>query len=384
MAIDRIDERDWKRLLQDREGPCVSLFMPTYLSEGDLQQDRVRLKNLLREADERLASRFASSDADVLASARALLKRRTFWKQQARSLALFCAPDFFRRYRLPLELRERAVVADRFYLRPLAPLLASDGRFYVLAFSLHQVRLLEARRGEMRRLELDGVPTSFEDALGYVQYDSGIQSHTSTSSGLGRQPAIFHGHGDHDEERLDKDIRHYFQLVARGLGPLLGDPRAPLVLAAVEEHFPRYRSANKHPRLLEKGIVGSPERMTDRQLCERAWEIVETCFLEERDQALERYAELTGLGRASNTMSELVPAAAQGRVDVLLLDEQTELWGTYDAAAAELEIHAEPADGDQDLLDVAAYYTLARGGTVYTLASGSVPDGAPAAAILRY
>ena len=77
-------------------------------------------------------------------------------------------------------------------------------------------------------------------------------------------------------------------------------------------------------------------------------------------------------------------AADQGRVDVLLLDERTELWGTYDPTLAELEVHAEPEAGDEDLLDKAAFYTLARGGTVFTVASDSMPDGGPAAAILRY
>lgn len=385
MAIDPVDERDWKRLLHQGHGPCASLFMPTYLSEGDLQQDRVRLKNLLRDAGDQLLAAGESEEAvSILDPARALLEKRRFWKQQARSLALFCSPGLFRCYRLPLELSERVVVARRFYLRPLAPLLASNGRFYVLALSLHHVRLLEARRGEFRRVPLEGVPQSFEEALGYEQYDSAVQSHTSSSSGLGRQPAIFHGHGDKDQERLDKDIVHYFQLVAKGLNGVLEDAGAPLVLATVEEHFPRYRGANKHPRLLDEGIVGSPERLADHQLYDKAWEIVEPHFLTQRDQALARYHELKGLGRASSAMSELVAAADQGRVDVLLLDERTELWGTYDPAMAELEIHSEPRAGDQDLLDMAAFYTLSRGGTVFTLGAGAVPDGGSAAAILRY
>ncbi len=47
-------------------------------------------------------------------------------------------------------------------------------------------------------------------------------------------------------------------------------------------------------------------------------------------------------------------------------------------------MHAEPELGDEDLLDKAAFYTLARGGKVFTLDPGKVPDGGPAAAILRY
>ena len=381
MAVDIVNERDWKLLLEDERGDCASLLMPTYLAEGDLGQDRVRLRNLVREAEQQLDARGGS--VAILEPARALLEERAFWKRQARGLAIFCASDFFRCYRLPVTLDERVVVRDRFYLRPLAQLRADGGRFYVLALSLNDVRLLEARHGEMRRVALDGVPRSFQEALGYEQYDSGVYSHSTSTSRLG-QPATFHGHGDGDQEKLDKDILHYFQLVAKGLSGVLEDHRAPMVLAAVEEHFPRYRSANKHPNLLAEGIAGNPERTSDRALYDRAWRIAEPYFLAERDKALERYGELKGSDRAANAMSDLMQAADQGRVDVLLLDERTELWGTYDPTLAELEVHAEPEAGDEDLLDKAAFYTLARGGTVFTVASDSMPDGGPAAAILRY
>jgi hypothetical protein len=40
--------------------------------------------------------------------------------------------------------------------------------------------------------------------------------------------------------------------------------------------------------------------------------------------------------------------------------------------------------GDEDLLDLAAMYTLLRRGTVYAVAPEQMPDRTPAAAILRY
>jgi hypothetical protein len=46
--------------------------------------------------------------------------------------------------------------------------------------------------------------------------------------------------------------------------------------------------------------------------------------------------------------------------------------------------HQEAAAGDEDLLDVAATYTLLRRGTVYAVASEHMPADTPAAAILRY
>jgi hypothetical protein len=38
------------------------------------------------------------------------------------------------------------VVTDRFHIKPLLPLLSGDGRFYVLALSQSEVRLLQGTR----------------------------------------------------------------------------------------------------------------------------------------------------------------------------------------------------------------------------------------------
>jgi hypothetical protein len=51
-----------------------------------------------------------------------------------------------RSYRLPLPFEQLVVISDDFHLKPPLPFFASDGRFYILALSQNQVRLLEGIR----------------------------------------------------------------------------------------------------------------------------------------------------------------------------------------------------------------------------------------------
>jgi hypothetical protein len=44
-------------LMAVHKGPCVSVFMPMHRSGPETQQDPIRLKNLIREAEERLIAR---------------------------------------------------------------------------------------------------------------------------------------------------------------------------------------------------------------------------------------------------------------------------------------------------------------------------------------
>ena len=59
-------------------------------------------------------------------------------------MALFRAPGFTQVFHLPRAFPERCAVGDRFFLKPLLPLVAEDDVFYVLALSRNEVRLLEA------------------------------------------------------------------------------------------------------------------------------------------------------------------------------------------------------------------------------------------------
>ncbi len=380
-----IGDGDWKSLLEHRGQGSVSIFMPTYRPMGDGRQDPIRLRNLLREAENLLVTQLdfePEQAAQMLKDARLLNEDDRFWKKQRKGLALFCSPGLSRAHHLPIEVKEHLTVADRFYLRPLMPLQQTHSRFYVLALSLNQVRLLEGWRDEIRRVDLEGVvPTSIDDALGYEV----VQMHsTSTSSGFGHQRGMVHGHGDSDQEKHKKDVLHYFQLLAKGLPQVLADKTAPLVLATVQEHFSLFRSAHRHPRLIDSCIAGNPDAASDHQLHERAWEVVEPWLLREHDRALERYGELKASGRATSVLEDLVRAADEGRVDVLLLAETPERWGTYDRERAKVNLHAEAQAGDEDLLDRAAVATLKRGGSVFTVAPERLPDGGSAAAVYRY
>jgi hypothetical protein len=50
--------------------------------------------------------------------------------------------------------------SDRFHLKPLLPLLTGDGRFYILALSQNQVRLLQGTRYSVRGLYLSFCSTA--------------------------------------------------------------------------------------------------------------------------------------------------------------------------------------------------------------------------------
>ena len=52
--MDSLERQDLRELISQAGGPFVSIYQPTHRAGADIQQDPIRLKNLIREAAEKL------------------------------------------------------------------------------------------------------------------------------------------------------------------------------------------------------------------------------------------------------------------------------------------------------------------------------------------
>lgn len=383
----QLSRAELEALMRPRHGYCVSIYAPMVQAGPETQQNPIRFKNLLRRAGEALEERgLKPRDAErFLAPAAGLLDDTPFWLHQSSGLAVFVADGFFRHYRLPVEVRELAVVEDRFHLKPLLPLLSGDGRFHILALSQKRVRLLEATRHSVRELDLGDLPTSLNEAVGYEVEETHLQFHTGTAgrTGAGVRPAIYHGQGG-GEDDAKLEIQKFFNLLDRGIGALVADRNAPLVLAGVEFLLPLYRQVSDHPHVVEGGVPGNPDELPAEELHRRAWPVVEPEFTRDQEEARRRFRELLGTGQASSQLEEVLAAAHDGRVDALFVALGTRRWGSFDPERRTVELSAHNGPGTEDLVDLAALRTLLTGGTVYAVAPEHVPQHAAVAAVYRY
>lgn len=381
-----ITRDDIRNLLQTPGRPCLSIYMPTYRAGAETQQNPIRFKNLLRHLQEELGEMNLPNGqaGDLLDPLRDLIEDHAFWQTQSEGLALFRSPELLQIHRLPIPVDELALVEDRFHLKPLFSLLSDNGRFYVLALSLKNVRLIEATRHTAEELDLPGVPHSLTEALGdltrqYNQFQTGPRGR-----GVSRAP-VFHGHGT-GEDDLKAEMLQFFNLADKALLKYM-DRDCPVVLAGVEYLLPRYKETTEHPKVLDDGLTGNAEDLSPEALRDAAWEIVEPYFLEDRRRAAERYGDLLGSGRASSRYDEILPAAHDGRVDTLFVARGVRLWGTYGVDSREIHLQKNQtrhSSGSEDLLDRAAAQTFLNSGTVYAVPQAEVPDGQAMAAIFRY
>jgi hypothetical protein len=204
----------------------------------ETQQDPIRFKNLLAEADKRLVTAGVSStDAQqLLDPAWQLLDDPEFWKYQSDGLVLFLARDFFRFHALPISFEELVVTTSRFHIKPLLKMFVGAGSFYILALSQNALRLFQGTQHSISELFPLGVPESLDDALRLDDPQKQLQLHTGGPASASNQGSIFHGHGAGADESKDRILR-YCREIDTGLRPLLRNETPPLVLG--ERRLPR-------------------------------------------------------------------------------------------------------------------------------------------------
>lgn len=388
--MDILKQTDLKELIDTSREWCVSIYMPTHRFGREQQQDPIRLKNLITQAQEKLLESGLRKPEvqELLRPAESLLDDEDYWQHQSDGLAVFLASDFTRIYRLPSRFDELMVIADNFQIKPLLPLLVENGQFYILALSLNEIRLFLGDRDTVNKVDLPDVPKSMQEALWMDDPEKHLDFHTGTKnpSTSGGRPAIFHGQGVQADEQDKENILRYFQLVDNGLSNLLSGITIPIVLAGVDYLLPIYRQANTYPNLLDEGLEGNPDELDEKELHKSAWELVRPRFIAEEKEALEQFKQLHGQENelASDNLKTVVKAANFGRVDTLIVPSGVQRWGYYDAQKNKVVLEAEAKPENEDLLDFAAAHTILNSGKVFTVQPENLPGDGDLAAIMRY
>ncbi len=386
-AVRNFTRQDLIQLAETEGQPCISLFMPTELATATADEARIRLKNLLRQAEKEVSEAGKSQKKALLPKieeGRRLMADEDFWRRRSEGLAIFMTADQFRYYQLPLPFEESVTLADRFRIKPLMPLFMADGRFYVLALSQAAIRLLDCTRHTAVELEPEDIPGGIDETLSYDSKQSQLQFHTGAGQGGGARPAMFHGHGVSIDDQKD-EIRRYFQRVDQALAPFLNKPEIPLVLAGVDYLLPLYREATDYGWIIEDAVTGNPDTLPAEELHQKALEVVRPELERQQREALARYRELAGIGHTAAGVQTVVPAAVNGRVDILFVSLDERRPGTFDPATNQASVSREENPEAEDLLDLATVQTIRHDGRVYALENAAMPaKDAAAAAILRF
>jgi len=232
------------RLLVNRHPASVSIYVPTDPASTDAGE-RIELRNLADDAMGQLhAAGHTKRDVGTIEEEITdLIEDETFWRYQARSLAILTTPEALTTFRLPNRLVSLVEVSDRFHVKPLLRAVTFPQVALVLALAQGSVRLIEVSADvEPAEVAVPDLPRDAASAAG--------------RSSLADRAPIRRVQGS---EGRKLRLRQYARQIDQAIRPFVNGVAAPLILAATEPLDSIFRSVNSYPHLAPTTIQGNPE-----------------------------------------------------------------------------------------------------------------------------
>jgi hypothetical protein len=344
-----------ERLVSASPSHCVSIYLPTHRVTQETTKDRLVLRDLAEQAVEHL--RDAGADSDDIEEIESHLMHLVdddddFWADQADSLAIFASPNRFETHRLPNDLKASVHVSDRFHITPLLRSVSFPHAAWVLAISQGAVRLLEiSPSGAPEEVHVPDMPKDAWES-------SGNKVHRAREAGYAR--------------RVDVALRD-----------VLTGSDLPLILSASQPMAALFRSVNTYPHLVAEREHGNPETTSDAELADAARAILDDVYADQITDLAKLFDERRSQGRTAVDLTDLARLATLGAIDTVLVDIDRSVPGSIDDAGA--VTFADDDSGETGgVIGEIVRRVLKTDGRVLAVRGDDIPEGAPAAAILRY
>lgn len=376
-----VTNRKLNTLARYEGGPAISLYMPlqTPSAKASLKHENmIRLKNLLKRIDEE-SSNYVEKHAEAKDRLAGLLQPLRdayeagdrFWDPQAKGMAIFLAPGIAEVLALQAQISEEVVINDRFHLKPLIGAYTLESRFYLLALDMHNPRLYRGNGAHLQEIPFVSGPPELPEILADFSFERTLNKAPGSGS-------IYVGHAG-GEENLSPHIIEFIEGVDAAVRETLGDGELPVMLAGTENVVGQYRHHSHVNNLLEEYVHGSPRSMSVRDLHQKAWQIISKRQERKVSDEVNAVAEALESDQGARELADICRAAYEGRLQILLVAEDSAVHGTFDPEREVLDM----TDSGEDLLDLAAHYAWNRGTRVYALPQNKIPGGRVAAGVVH-
>lgn len=367
-------------ILNEKEEPFISLYQPTHRYTLETKQDIIRFKNLIRRIEDSLKEKYPKKEIGrIMEPFYELAEDVPFWNRTFDGLAILATSDRGVMYKLQRTVKELAVVADSFHIKPLIRIFQSADRYQLLGLNRREFALYEGNRYGFEEIEMEpGTPRTIEDILGMKISEKDFSAGVFSSDGRA------HNYGER-KEIIDKYTEKFFRYVDQFVWENYSRPSGlPLMLVALPEYHSIFQNISRNSYLMKDGIKVAFNAVSMEELKETVWEKIEPLYLDKTKKLVDRFETARAKFLASDDLAQIARAAWENRVATLLVESDRIIPGKVDLTTGELiEGDLEHPEFD-DLLDDLAEIVFKRKGEVVVLPQERMPTTTGAAAIYRY
>ncbi|GAA1037079.1 hypothetical protein GCM10009557_49610 [Virgisporangium ochraceum] len=337
-----------------REYPAISILLTTTPAAQLTHADALRLEALAGRAVDRVRDELQPAAAAPAIRRLDAVIRQARTGRAGRALALYACASTDALIRLPISVRDRAVVDPTFATRDLVRALHRTPRHLVLALNTSHARLFDAAADTLLPALTTAFPMDAER----------------------RPPARGRGRGDRPARTDDShsDSLDFYRRVDAALGSYARLHPAPLVLVGDDRTTAAFRRISTNCARLAGTVRGNLTSSPTPELAERIRATLDAYLHRRQHEALALVDRRAAAGRVSSGMPAAWLAARTSRPEMLAVDESL----YYPARLSDDGDTLIPADDVEhpdvidDAVDELIELVLTRGGWIAFTAAGAL------------
>lgn len=288
------------RLMQPRDYPAVTILCPTHRTFPDNKRDPIQLKDLNREARQRLLSEFKVREVEQLLQRLESLAAEVDHSYNLDGLALFVSADTSEAIRLPFRVEPRVVVDETFATRDLVHALNRSQRYRLLLLNPRRTQLFEGAAGQLGEVRKGAFPLEPEEEVA-----------RRDDAWWGVNPDAIH-----DERR-----RRFAREVAEALHPIQETEPLPLVVVGAEPWTALFGAATRQRDQVIGTIVGHFPVVSLPLLAQRTEPVVAEWRARRRERLLGELEAAVSANRYASGVDQVWRAVRRGQGTTLLVEE---------------------------------------------------------------
>lgn len=362
-----------KQLGQHKDELAISILLPTHRTFPDNKQDAIALKNLVKEAEDRLNTRSDKRETEVIIDAINKKIDDLNHNYNLDSLGIFANRHDVIVARFPFTAQARVIIDDTFAVRDLVREINDAVHYHVLIISRTSARLIEAFNDRPIR-----------------EFDS--QTALQAGSFPAENPFLFAAKGL-DRAQIPNEaanLKEFFNRVDKSLQEIqnnLGNDRLPVIIVGDTRNVSFFKEVCDQP----SDIIGTVTSVSDlkvaaEKIIPEVLPVLAEYRLNRAQTALQHLAQARNAHQLLTDYSTIFRAIAEGNAARLFIRQGFIQPGVIDFDKKIVVIHEDATSSavTDDIVDTFIELVMQQGGEICFLSAEQLGEEKPLSLQTRY
>ncbi len=342
-----------EKLANERSNPCVTISLNTHRTHPDSDKDTILLKNLLKEAENRIMADYGKRSAACLLERISKIRDQIDVRCNLDSLHIFLSEKTEEVIRIAWPVAaDRVYIDDMFDLRALIKAYNRAEEYLILLMSRTTVNLYRA----------------MNDAI--------VGEIKNEHFPINDNPWYLANGAERSNAKLVDDIhKEFFNRMDKGVVKVVEETGLKCVVICVEDNYSYLQEVADRPDIYLGHIAIDYNNTKEHQIVKQSWDFIQKIQKKRRTEAIEEVKESVSQGLMITDLQEIYQAAIDGRGDLLIIYEDfSQPVLMIDERTFKRVDDPDAPDAIDDITGTIAWEVMSKGGRVFFTCQEEMKD----------